>query len=665
MNPQPTDPLTVPRLSQALLAVVIGCSVLVLAGWAADSESLKRVIGRSVAMNPSTALCFLSLGAVLLLSLKGPNPRVRVFFRLAMAMTVLISASRLAGYAFGFDSLFDRLLFASKLAATESEPPNRMAPATALNFVLAVTALCCLGASGGKRLIISQSAVLIMLLTSFISFIGYTVGAQKLYQPLPFIGMAIHTSFCFLLLGMAILAANPNGGVASVILSRRLGGGMARKILPAAIFAPVVIGWFVHWGQRARVYGDELGVGLMILTCVLLLAPVTLRAAAQLNHAEEERIQREAEARQTYQHLIHALDISGSAIVSINADQEIVFFDDRAERMFGWSKAEALNRPIDTILPERFRASHRLHVEKFARSGERARRMGERSEVFGLRRDGSEFPAEAAISRSEQSGAPIFTAVVHDITERKRAQEEVLRRERLAAANEELESFSYSVSHDLRAPLRHVDGFIQLLEKRAAGSLDEKSRHYLTTISESATRMGRLIDDLLSFSRMARTELNRQPTPLGEVVNEVLSELSPETEGRRIEWKVDPLPTVDCDRQMLKLVFQNLLGNAVKFTRHREEARIEVGVENGGGADLTFLVRDNGAGFDMGYKEKLFGVFQRLHSQDEFEGTGIGLANVRRIVRRHGGEAWAEGEVGKGASFHFTLPAGSQEEKRI
>ncbi len=235
------------------------------------------------------------------------------------------------------------------------------------------------------------------------------------------------------------------------------------------------------------------------------------------------------------------------------------------------------------------------------------------------------------------------------------ANRELLQRTtQLEAANKELESFSYSVSHDLRAPLRHIMGYAMLLQKKAP-QLDETTRHYLNTISESANQMGKLIDDLLAFSRMGRSEVKKGTADLGLVVKGIVEELQEETKGREIVWKVGELPEVFCDSSMLRLVFVNLISNATKFTRPRGKALIEIGC-NPEADKFVFFVRDNGVGFDPKYKDKLFGVFQRLHHQDEFEGTGIGLANVRRVIHRPGGTAWDDGEIEKGATFYFSLP---------
>lgn len=242
---------------------------------------------------------------------------------------------------------------------------------------------------------------------------------------------------------------------------------------------------------------------------------------------------------------------------------------------------------------------------------------------------------------------------------RRQAVEASLRKseEALVAANKELEAFSYSVSHDLRAPLRHVAGFVQLLQGNARGKLDETGARYLEVIAGAAKKMGELIDDLLSFSRTGRAQMHIEPVPLAALVDECRRELEPETRGRNIEWRIGALPEVAGDRTLLRQVMANLLGNAVKYTGKQAAAVIEVSARREGDLHVV-TVRDNGAGFDMQYADKLFGVFQRLHAETEFEGTGIGLANVRRIVVRHGGRTWAEGAVGQGAAFHFTLPAG-------
>lgn len=265
----------------------------------------------------------------------------------------------------------------------------------------------------------------------------------------------------------------------------------------------------------------------------------------------------------------------------------------------------------------------------------------------------------------------VIYATGRDITEQKMAQEKIERlntelqhhANQLEAANKELESFSYSVSHDLRAPLRHIDGFVKMLTKQSEGKLDEKGRRYLDIIADSARRMGVLIDDLLVFSRMSRSEMHHSKVSNDSLVHEAVDGLQTEINDRHINWNIEALPEVEADPAMLQQVWVNLISNAVKYTRPRTKAEIKIGCADSGNGEYVFFIQDNGVGFDMQYAHKLFGVFQRLHRPEEFEGTGIGLANVSRIVHRHGGRVWAEAKPDVGATFYFSLPKKPTETK--
>jgi signal transduction histidine kinase len=266
-------------------------------------------------------------------------------------------------------------------------------------------------------------------------------------------------------------------------------------------------------------------------------------------------------------------------------------------------------------------------------------------------------------------------AVLRDVTQSRENEREIRklndeleirvmeRTAQLETANRELEAFSYSVSHDLRAPLRHIGGFSKMLVEEFGPTLDPEAKHYLDRIQAGTQRMGLLVDELLGLARVGRRPLNRQPAKLNAMVDDVIALFEPDTQGRHVQWQIADLPVVECDQVLVRQIFQNLLANALKFTRMRDPAVIQAGhleQEDGG---LILFVRDNGVGFNMKYADKLFGVFQRLHREEDFEGTGIGLATVQRIVQKHGGRAWAESEEGKGATFYFTLGTGKAEAK--
>ena len=348
-------------------------------------------------------------------------------------------------------------------------------------------------------------------------------------------------------------------------------------------------------------------------------------------------------------------------VVIIDSDGRIVRVNQQAEKFFGYERDEILGQPVELLMPERFRGVHISHRQQYT-AAPRTRAMGLGFELFGVRKDGSEFPVEISLSPLSIDDRLTVTAIVRDITERTASDQELQRTARilqersaeLESANRELESFAYSVSHDLRAPLRGIDGFSQALLEDYRDAVDERGKRYLRHVREAAQDMGTLIDDLLHLSRVSRGELNRTRTELSTLVRVVAQALVASDPERRVEWEIENDIAVYADERMMKIALENLLGNAWKFTSHRDVARIRFGrkVQPDG---TYYFVQDNGAGFDMHYVDKLFGPFQRLHTSDEFEGTGIGLATAQRIMHRHGGRIWAEGAVDQGATFSFAI----------
>lgn len=354
------------------------------------------------------------------------------------------------------------------------------------------------------------------------------------------------------------------------------------------------------------------------------------------------------------------LDLTHDTIFVRDMNNLITYWNRGAQELYGWTAEQATSKDAHQLLRTVFPAPIDEIQSELLRAG---RWEGE---VEKKKADGTPVVVASRWSlRRDELEIPIaILETNNDITRRRRGEEEIrtLNRElgkrttELEAINKELEAFAYSISHDLRAPLRHMVGFTELLQKNSASTQDEKGRRYMMIILESAKRMGTLIDDLLAFSRIGRAETRETIVSLEQLVSEVQRETWQETDGRNITWRIGPLPDLYGDRSMLKLALVNLISNAVKFTRTSPRPEIEIGCSEKRADTVVVFIKDNGVGFDMKYVNKLFGVFQRLHRADEFEGTGIGLATVQRIIRRHGGEVWAEALVGSGATFYLSFP---------
>jgi PAS domain S-box-containing protein len=498
-----------------------------------------------------------------------------------------------------------------------------------------------------------------------------------------------------------------------------------------------------------------------------------------------ERKQAEERMRRSQQQLAGIIASAMDAIITVDAEQGIVLFNNAAERMFLFPAEDAIGQPLERFIPERFRAAHKGHVEHFGKTHVTRRSMGALGALFGLRADGEEFPIEASISQIETDSRKLYTVILRDISERKRADEAlkeqarildlapvlirdlngrilfwntgseqmygwtaeealeriahtllqtefprafeeikarllalghwegelvhtrkdgqrlviashwVLHRDdegkpkavlevnnditerkqaeheirrlneeleqrvadrtaQLQAANKELEAFSYSVSHDLRAPLRHINGFSQALLEDYADQLDAGGKKYLREVRNASQEMAQLIDDVLQLARVTRTEMRQEEVSLSDLARSVILDLQKSNAGRNVNVSIESELMTRGDKRLLRIVLVNLLGNAWKFSSNQERAEITFGSQKQKG-ETSFFVRDNGAGFEMAYANKLFGAFQRLHNSDQFEGTGIGLATVQRIINRHGGRVWASGALNEGATFYFTL----------
>jgi PAS domain S-box-containing protein len=350
-----------------------------------------------------------------------------------------------------------------------------------------------------------------------------------------------------------------------------------------------------------------------------------------------------------------AVEAAPNAMIMTDREGRIVLVNSKAEELFGYAREEMHGAPIEILLPERFRHSHPDSRAAFY-GAMKNRAMGAGRDLYALRRDGTEFPVEIGLNPIETAQGVFVLSAIVDITERRRA-EEILRQrsEALARSNEDLEQFAYVASHDLQEPLRAVAGPLQLLQRRYQGQLDSRAEEFIKHAVDGATRMQSIIDDLLDYSRVGRLEESFDSVDCEQVLNRTLKNLSIAIQESGAEISNDALPTVRGVGTQLGLLFQNLIGNAIKFRSKDRPLHVHIGVQSQGHAWL-FHVVDNGIGIDREYFDRIFLIFQRLHTRREYPGTGIGLAMCKRIVERHGGSIGLESEPGKGTTFFFTLP---------
>ncbi|MEO5656690.1 MAG: ATP-binding protein [Nitrospiria bacterium] len=631
----------------ASLAVVIAGG-LVLVGWALNVAWLKSLIPGLVAMNPVTALTFILAGIALRLSMAHHSFRSRVAARGIGIAVAAVGTLKLAEYLFGWQTGIDRVLFENRLGAVGIFPPNRMAPNTALNFALLGSALFLLDIETPRGYRPAQTLTLVAACSSLLALIGYAYSVTPLYTMPSFIPMALNTALAFTILATGVLFARPDRGIMAAALTDHLGGIAIRRIVPAVVGILPVLGWMFLQGQRAGFFGVDFGAALMVVVSGAIFVTLIWATSATLNRADIDREESAQERDRYFQFSLDMLCIAGF-------DGYFKRLNPQWQSTTGWTPQELMSKPyLEFVHPD----------DRAATINEAGTLSDGRPTVsFENRyvcRDGSYkwFQWKAA----PLPEGHIIYAAARDVSERKKMDEDMNRLNadlqaqtiRLDAANKELEAFCYSVSHDLRAPLRGIDGFSRALLEDYADRLDAEGKSYLERVRAASRRMAQLIDDLLNLSRVTRGEIHREPVDLSAIARAVAAELQAEHPQRHVDVVVADGLRTEGDPRLLKIVMDNLLGNAWKYTGKHPRAAIEVGVASRNGR-TTYFVRDDGAGFDMAGADKLFGAFQRLHGAAEFPGTGIGLATVQRIVTRHGGRVWAEGAVERGATVYFTL----------
>jgi PAS domain S-box-containing protein len=657
---------TLRLLSRFAGVLVILVGTLALIGWVLDIAALRSVAPGWASMKVNTALCFLLIGISLwLLQPALTDPRICRLARVLAAGAALIGFASLIERVLGVNLGIDELLLKDTSRFSDSLiAPGRMSHATAFNFTLLGLSIAFIDVPRMRKASLLMTAL--VLIVALLALTGYAYGVSDLYNITPYSSIALNTGLSFCIASIGIFLARPDRGPAAFLLKDGSGSVMARRLLPAAVLVPFLLGLIGLGTHEGGIVGADFGLALFVLANIFVFAGLIWWNATLLNGIDDDRRRSAGALQESRSRLSGIIESAMDAIIAVDEDQRIAIFNRAAEQMFLCEAEDAIGQPLDRFIPVRYRAAHREYVRAFGQTGITTRRMGRTGSLSGLRTNGEEFPIEASISQAEHNGTKYFTVILRDITERQRIEQEISdlnaeleqrvtdRTAQLEAANRELEAFSYSVSHDLRAPLRGIDGFAHILGQEYGDVLDINGQHYLQRVRDGAQRMGQLIDDLLTFSRLNRHALRKSDVAMTELFSGVFADLREGQSGRAVELVMSDLPPAWGDPVLLRQVCFNLLENALKFTRESDPARIEVGFEQADSVP-TYYVKDNGVGFDMRYSDKLFGVFQRFHRVEDYEGTGVGLATVQRIVHRHGGQIWADAAVGQGATFYFTL----------
>lgn len=632
-----------------ILVIIIG--VVVLIGWAINISILKSPGSGFSTIKSNVGLAFILIGLSLWLQqskrINHNNRRIAQILALAAALIGLLT---LIEYVFSYDLGIDQLLFKEAAGAINTSSPNRMAISAALSLVLAGIALMSLDSKIKSTVKPTQIFALIGGLLSLLALIGYVYGVSELYHIPQYTGIAIYAALTFALLFLGILFARPETGIMTILTSKSLGGVLARRLLPVVIILPFALGLVWQLGENANLYDHAFANALFAFSTIIFLVLFLWATIIPINRIDNQRKKVQEELRLSNIYNRSLIEASIDPLVTIGPDGKITDVNGATEKVTGYSR----NRLIGTVFSDYFTQPEKAR-EGYQRVFKEGIVVDYPLEI--KHKDGRTTPVlyNASIYKDVTGTVIGVFAAARDITERKKAEKLLkLKIEELARSNAELEQFAYVSSHDLQEPLRMIGSYLQLLERRYKGQLDDKADKYIYYAVDGASRMQNLIDDLLTFSRVTTRAKELGPTDCEAIYDRVVSTLTVSIKENDAEITHDPLPEVIADDVQIGQVFQNLISNALKF-RGDENPKIHISARRDDNQWL-FSVKDNGIGIDPKHAERIFEVFKRLHKRREYPGTGIGLSICKKIVERHGGSIWVESQLGEGSTFYFTLP---------
>jgi PAS domain S-box-containing protein len=638
----------------AVLAVASGFSALV--GWELDSVALKSVFAGFATMKVNTALAFILCGMALWLFNSPVHKQNGVRVGLVggcAAVVTLIGVFTIGEYFFGWNPGIDQFLFRDTATAPPLHP-GRPAFATALNFSLLGGAFLLMEVDTRVSRYFAQGMGLIVFSIGFLALMGYAYHVSALYYVPAYSSMALHTAILFVLLSLALPCARPERGWIEMVTEEGPCGTLLRLLLPAVVLGPPIIGGVWLAWERAGLYQSRFGLALFATSNMLIFSAMVWFAAYSIRNVEEERKRAEQQLKVSFKEVCDlktALD--EHAIVAITDPQgKITFVNDKFCAISKYSREELLGQDHRII-------NSAYHPKEFIRDLWTTIGHGRvwHGEIKNKAKDGSYYWVDTTIVPFlTADGKPYqYVAIRADITERKQQAEALLHaNEALERSNVELQQFAYIASHDLQTPLRNISGFLQLLKSHYGGKLDEKADHWIRRSIQSSQQLHALIKDILAYSRVDSRAQPFKPVSLREVFNDSVGLLEASIRDAGGEVTCDELPTVMGDRSQLVQLMQNLIGNGLKF-HGPKPPRVHASARRNGD-DWVVCVRDNGIGVGPKHHERIFEIFKRLHTREEYPGTGIGLAVCRRVVHRHGGKIWVESETDHGSVFKFTIP---------
>lgn len=685
-------------LSRASGGLIISLALIVFVGWQFNQPALTKLIPGAPAATPLTALLLLFLGVSLSL-LNYTNAtnfawRKRFIWLLA-GTAVVIGVFTLIQYLFALKPTLELWLYGAAVQQMQPSFPGRPSPHTAVNSIIIGLAFVGATMPQPKAQRYTTILTLVSAIVPWIALFGYVTLTNPLYTlpSDPQIGMSPITAVSFLFLAVGLLAWQPRQGIIHLFRSDSPGGRIVRRLLPFTILITILFGWTIQVGGNRGWFDPSLAFAISWSLGSLGFIVLIIHQGFSLHRQFQERKQAAEERERMLQKLEKEeeksrtlLESAPDALVIVNERGKIVIVNEQVEKLFQYQREALIDQPVEILLPERFKSSHpQFRRDYFA--SPHARPMGAGLDLYGRRRDGQEFPVAVSLNVLKTPDGTLALATIRDVTEQKIAAKTLrqfnnkleerakqmtaelrertkeveetnaeLKRhaEALEQSNLELQQFAYIASHDLQTPLRSISGFVQLLQQEYHEQLDERANEWINITVQNTLRMQTLIRDILAYSRVESPTNPIESVNLNEVANEVCALVKYEIEDKPAEVTVDKLPIVLGNRTHLILLMQNLISNGIKYN-NKALPQIHVSAKQNTN-EWIIAIQDNGIGISPDYFSKVFEIFRRLHTQEEYPGNGIGLAICRRVVERHGGKIWIESDPDQGSTFYFSLP---------